>query len=91
MDKKEFKILIEAIDNVVLAVARAGELKGVVWQRGSNSKDNIEKEAYMYFEHNRVDDINNHRKSIRDMLTNFMDKTKGEDDKSMKGNANEID
>ena len=81
MNKKEFKVLIEAIDNVVLAVAKAGELKGVAWQRGgSNSKDNIEKEAYMDFEHNRVNDINEHRRHIRDMLTNFMDNTKDEND-----------
>ena len=80
MNKKEFKSLIEAIDNVVFAVARAGELKGIAWQRSKDSKDNIENEAYMYFENNRGDDINKHRQGIRDMLTNFMDKTKDEKD-----------
>jgi hypothetical protein len=80
MNKKEFKSLIEAIDNVVFAVARAGELKGIAWQRSKDSKDNIEKEAYMYFENNRGDDINKHRQGIRDMLTNFMDNTKDEND-----------
>lgn len=80
MNKKEFKVLIEAIESVVLAVSRAGELKGVAWQRGSNAKDNIEKEAYMHLESNQVNEINNHLQNIRNMLTNFMDKTKDEDD-----------
>ena len=81
MNEKEFKSLIETIDNVVLNVARAGELKGVAWQRKSNAKDNIEKEAYMYFEHNREDDINEHRRHIENILTNFMDKIKNENTK----------
>ena len=78
MNKEGFKILIKAIDDVVFDISLAGVLKGRAMERSLRTKDDIEKEAYKSLQEKAQNDIYKHKNYIRDMMTNFMDNTKEE-------------
>ena len=80
MNKDRFKILINAIDDAIFEIALSGESKGRAVERCLKTTDSIEKEAYIALQEKKQNDINKRKDYLRNMLTNFMDNTKGEND-----------
>ncbi len=78
MNKKGFQILINAIDETIFEIVSSGVLKGRACERYLNTTDAIEKDAYMALQDEKQNDINKRKTHIRNMLTNFMNNTKGE-------------
>lgn len=80
MNKEGFNILIKAIDEAIFEIVLSGVLKGRASERCLNTTDAIEKDAYIALQDKARRDIDNRQTYIRNMLTNFMNNTKGEND-----------